>query len=105
LTVDNEILPDLVNGLEVVLDGEITSLKSTRGDSLTFQWIDSGTVYNLELFPSSGKNTKNYVKFYKEKVRVTAVVERVSMYKKPKLHLLEIEHVQFSLDLDQGISE
>lgn len=100
LTADNEILPDFVNGLEVVLDGEITSLKSTRGDSLTFQWIDSGTVYNLELFPPNGKNTKNYVKFYKEKVRVTAVVERTSMYKKPKLHLLEIEHVQFILDLD-----
>jgi len=99
LTEANEILPDFVNGVEIVLEGEITSLKSTRGDSLTFQYIDSGTVYNLDLFPPNGKNTKNYVKFYKEKVRVTASVERVSMYKKPKLHLINIEQIQTSLDL------
>ncbi len=105
LTADNEILPDFVNGLEVVLEGEITSLKSTRGDSLTFQYIDSGTVYNLDLFPPNGKNTKNYVRFYKEKVRVTAIVERNSMYKKPKLHLLEIEQVQYSLDFNTSNDE
>lgn len=100
LTKENEILPDFVNGLEIVLDGEITSLKSTRGDSLTFQYLDSGTVYNLELFPQNGKNTKNYVKFYKEKVRVTATIERISMYKKPKLHLTNIEQIQICLDFD-----
>lgn len=100
LTAENEILPDFVNGVEVVLEGEITSLKSTRGDSLTFQYIDSGTVYNLELFPPNGKNTKNYVKFYKEKVRVTATVERISMYKKPKLNLIDIEQIQASFDFD-----
>jgi len=100
LTDENEILPDFVNGVEIVLEGEITSLKSTRGDSLTFQYIDSGTVYNLDLFPPNGKNTKNYVRFYKEKVRVTAIVERVSMYKKPKLHLINIEQIQISIDFD-----
>lgn len=100
LTEDNEILPDFVNGVEVILEGEITSLKSTRGDSLTFQYIDSGTVYNLELFPPNGKNTKHYVKYYKEKVRVTATVERVSMYKKPKLHLSNIEQIQAVFDFE-----
>jgi hypothetical protein len=100
LTAENEILPDFVNGVEVVLEGEITSLKSTRGDSLTFQYLDLDNVYNLELFPPKGKTTKNYVKFYKEKVRVTATVERISMYKKPKLHLLCIEQIQASFDFD-----
>lgn len=100
LTADNEILPDFVNGLEVVLEGAITSLKSTRGDSLTFQYIDAGNVYNLELFPPNGKNTKNFVRFYKENVRVSATIERISMYKKPKLHLLDIEQVQINLDFN-----
>ncbi|MDZ4184659.1 MAG: hypothetical protein U1D97_06730, partial [Desulfuromonadales bacterium] len=102
LTADNEILPDFVNGLEVVLEGAITSLKSTRGDSLTFQYIDAGNVYNLELFPPNGKNTKNFVRFYKENVRVFATIERISMYKKPKLHLLEIEQVQINLDFNSN---
>ncbi|HMN11871.1 MAG TPA: hypothetical protein PKD55_06045 [Bellilinea sp.] len=100
LTEDNEILPDFVNGVEVVLDGEITSVKGTRGDSLTFQYIESGTVYNLELFPPAGKNTKHYVQFYKERVRVTAIVERTSMYKKPKLHLSDIEQAQATLNFE-----
>lgn len=100
LTEDNEILPDFINGVEVVLDGEITSLKGTRGDSLTFQYIEAGIVFNLELFPPAGKNTKNYVQFYKERVRITAIVERTSMYKKPKLHLVNIEKVQTTLSFE-----
>ena len=98
LTEENEILPELVNGEQATLDGEITSLKSTRGDSLTLHYEDGGKTYNLDLLPEAGKTTKSYIQFYKEKVRVSAFVERDSMYKKPKLELGEIELIQATLD-------
>lgn len=101
LTDENEILPDLVNGEQVTLDGEITSLKSTRGDSLTFHYEDGGKAYNLDLFPEVGKTTKNYIQFYKERVRVSAFVERDSMFKKPKLELGEVELIQSTLDFQE----
>jgi len=96
---ETEILPHLEDSVECQLRGEITSLKSTRGDSLTFHFQDKGKVYNLDLFPREGKTTKHYVQFYKENVEVRAIVERTSVYKKPKLHILDLSLVQPELDL------
>ena len=97
LGTDTEILPELEDGSEYELRGEITSLKSTRGDSLTFKYIYKEKEYNLDLFPPTGKTTKDYTPYYKEPVAITATVERYSLYKKPKLHLVEISFIQTSL--------
>ena len=101
---DTEILPELLDGYECELRGEITSLKSTRGDSLTFQYIKKGKSYNLDLLPPSGKTTKAYTQYYKETVDLSATVERHSLFKKPKLHLLDISLTQYSLDFENSES-
>ena len=90
LNPESQILPDLHDGREYTLQGEITSLKATRGESLTFQYWDSGKIYNLDAVPERGKSTKDYVPFYKERVNLTAEVERTSYFRKPKLHIRDV---------------
>lgn len=94
---DDQILPHLENGEVCDLKGEITSLKSTRGDSLTFKYIFESKEYNLDLFPPQDETTKNYTDYYKEKVNIKAEVIRTSIYKKPKLKLTFIELRQMKL--------
>jgi len=95
---DSEILPNLKDGQDCELTGEVTSLKSTRGDSLTFHIEDKGKSHNLDVFPGPEKTSKSYVDFYQEKVNIKATVERVSLYKKPKLHLIDMHLAQPRLD-------
>lgn len=104
LGTDTEILPELIDGNEYDLRGEITSLKSTRGDSLTFQFLKKEKSYNLDLLPPEGKTTKAYTQYYKEVVDISALVERRSIFKKPKLHLLDISLAQYPLDFKNGES-
>jgi len=104
LGTDTEILPELIDGNEYDLRGEITSLKSTRGDSLTFQYSKKEKSYNLDLLPPEGKTTKAYTQYYKEFVDILALVERHSFFKKPKLHLLDISFIQYPLDFKNGDS-
>ena len=94
---DDQILPHLENGLIYNLSGEITSLKSTRGDSLTFQHSFKKKEYNLDLLPPDGETTKGFTDYYKEKVIIKAEVIRQSLYKKPKLKLITIDFQQMSL--------
>jgi hypothetical protein len=99
---DTEILPELKDGNNYKLSGEITSLKSTRGDSLTFHYINKEKGYNLDLFPPTGKTTKEYTPYYKENVEVDVTVERYSFFKKPKLHLIDISFKQHQLDFSRN---
>jgi len=94
---DDTILPHLENGCKHKLNGEITSLKSTRGDSLTFKHIFKSKAYNLDILPPDGGTTKNYTDFYKEKVNTEVEVIRTSLYKKPKLKLISMELQQMRL--------
>lgn len=87
----NEILVNLKNGDVVELIGLITTLKSARGDSLTFQYSGAEGTFSLDLLPPEGQDSKSYTKYYKEYVAVNATVERISMFKKPKLRLISIE--------------
>jgi hypothetical protein len=103
LAEENQILPDFMDGDVKSLEGEITSLKGTRGDSFTFNTIIEGRSFNLELFPPLGKRTKEYVYFYQERVDVRCRVERTSMYKKPKLHLNTIDKIQGHLFLEDNL--
>lgn len=104
LGTDTEILPELIDGNKYDLRGEITSLKSTRGDSLTFQYSKKDKAYNLDLLPPSGETTKSYTQYYKELVNISALVERHSVFKKPKLHLLDISLTQYPLDFKNSKS-
>ena len=97
---ESEILPELKDGHECKLKGAITSLKSTRGDSLTFHLERKDKAYNLDLLPPEGKTTKSYTQFYKEDVSIRATVERASPYRKPRLQLGDIALVQPRLDFD-----
>jgi hypothetical protein len=105
---NSEILPELENDEIVRLSGTITSLKSTRGDSLTFKYITSSSIYFLEVLPPPGDTTKNYTQYYKEDVTLSAKVERTSLYKKPKLRLIGMSMLQPDLPMmatTSGISE
>jgi hypothetical protein len=47
LAKESQILPELKHGKVCKLEGSITSLKSTRGDSLTFHYFSGDGDYNL----------------------------------------------------------
>jgi hypothetical protein len=105
---NNEFLINLRNGDMVQLTGLITTLKSTRGDSLTFQYVGADGTYSLDLLPPDGEDSKPYAKYYKERVVITANVERKSMYKKPKLKLIDININQqelFQYKINMGKEE
>lgn len=87
------ILPHLLPDTQHTLDGTITSMKSTRGDSLTFQYFYEGKAYNLDLLPEPDRTTKAYTDFYKEQVNTKVTVIRDSMFKKPKLRIDHITHL------------
>lgn len=89
---DEQILPLLLPDTQHTLNGTITSMKSTRGDSLTLHYVYEGKAYNLDLLPEQNKTTKAYTNFYKEQVNTTATVIRDSMFKKPKLRIESIEY-------------
>ena len=100
LPEDEQILPHLLPESTHELEGDITSMKSTRGDSLTFHYEFGGKGYNLDLLPEHGKSTKIYTGFYKERVHTKATVIRKSMFKKPKLRIEEIHHQAPYLTID-----
>jgi hypothetical protein len=102
---DSEILADLVNGQECILHGIVRSLKSTRGDSLTLGFERDGKEYNIDVFPEQGKTTKAYTSYYQEIVQLKGIVERSSIYKRPKIHMLTIEKAQTSLDFNPPIGD
>ena len=54
LSPESQILPDLHNGEEYTFQGKITSLKATRGESLTFHYLDAGKCTIWTLSPSAG---------------------------------------------------
>lgn len=97
LRKDDQILPRLENGDEYSLAGRITSLKSTRGDSLTFKYYHKKKVYSLDLFPKPGETSKKYINYYLEDVNLKAGVIRTSLYKNPKLRLINISLRQLSI--------
>jgi hypothetical protein len=101
LAEDEQILPHLINGTMHTLVGQITSLKGTRGDSLTFHTQHGKDTYNLDALPAEGVTSKAYRQLYQEIVRIEAMVMRDSLYKKPKLQLHKIELNQSELSLEK----
>lgn len=99
LVEDEAILPHLNNGHNYKLEGCVTSLKGTRGDSLTFQMESGRKTYNLDALPSPDKTSKDYKGFYKERVNVFAEVVRKSLFQKPKLKIITMSLRQPELEL------
>jgi hypothetical protein len=101
LAEDAQILPHLENGTTHTLKGEVTSLKGTRGDSLTFHTRHGKETFNLDVLPAEGASSKAYRQFYQETVQIEAMVIRDSLYKKPKLRLQKIDLNQSELSLEK----
>jgi len=90
LAVDEQILPDLENGVTHTLKGNVTSLKGTRGDSLTFQIQHGKETFNLDALPAEGATSKAYREYYQESVEIVGSIIRDSLYKKPKIRIQQI---------------
>lgn len=90
LAEDEQMLPHLENGTVHTLKGEVTSLKGTRGDSLTFHYRHGNEIYNLDALPAEGMTSKNYREFYQESVEIVGTIIRDSLYKKPKVRIQQI---------------
>jgi len=106
LAEQDQILPHLKDGDLEPLSGKITSLRGTRGDSMTFHLAYQGETYNLDTLPAEGKTSKSYTNLYQEDVVIKAWVMRDSLYKKPRLKIQEIERTQLELPFeDQNPAE
>ncbi len=91
---EQEILPELIDGEEVTLNGEITRINNTTNDL--------GFVYkgkSLSVSPSDGeKSIADYHQFLTvDEVTVQGIVSRSSKYETPKIKITEIH----SLEQDQ----
>ena len=79
--------------------GSITSLKGTRGESLTFKYDDEDGTINLDVKLRDGDYLINYRHFLMESILLNGEVFRDSFYKKPRLLLNSMELKQNKLDL------
>ncbi len=102
LPEDETILPRLENGDEVALTGTIVSMQHSRGDTLSFQFSEGSQKHTLITHPRDGETTKDYAEYYAfDSILLTAEVVRHSMYKKPKLKVLELKESQLQMDFDK----
>ena len=90
LAEDEQVLPDLENGTTHKIKGDVTSLKGTRGDSLTFHIRHGKETVNLDVLPPEGATCKAYRQFYQESVEIVGTIIRDSLYKKPKIRIQQI---------------
>lgn len=101
---EERILPDLINGMEVTLIGEIVALQSTRGEKIKFKAEDIESKFQLlTAHPDDDKKTEDYKDFYKKQVNIKAEIFRKTLFKKPELIIKEIELSQESLFTDEGV--
>ncbi|MCK9351631.1 MAG: hypothetical protein WCT49_01135 [Candidatus Paceibacterota bacterium] len=100
LSEDERILPEYKNGFSYKFKGEIVGLESSRGEHLRFRAIDLPRPYRLlTAYPEFGKESQNYVEYYKKPVLITAEITRKSEYHRPKLKIEEIKVIQKTLNL------
>lgn len=98
LSEDERILPDLKNGVSYNFKGEIVGLESSKGEFLRFRALELPKQHRLlTAFPTDGKDTGNYLGYYKKQVLLTAEVVRKSEYQRPRLKIEEIELLQTPL--------
>lgn len=102
LPEDEAILPKLENGDVVAITGTIVGMQHSRGDTLKFQFSDGSKKHTLVTYPKEGETTKDYADYYtQDTLLLTAEVVRLSMYKKPKLKVVDIQESQLQMDLEE----
>lgn len=90
-----KILPDLEDGTTHKISGKVVGMQCSRGDSMKIKIRQK--KMSLVAFPPEGKTTKDFDDFYGQNVILEARIERVSLYQKPKLHIIEMDIQQKSL--------
>lgn len=94
LSEDEEaILPDYENGKVYMFTGAILSIQCIRGETMKIRIHGFNKKYrDLTALPEEGKTTQDYMVFYgKDKtVLIEAMIERNSLYQKPKIHVQKI---------------
>ncbi len=95
---EDKILPSLKNGVEVTYRGEIVTLQSNRGESLTVHISELDEYFSsFVVYPPEGQKTDAYVNYYKKECELNLEVRRKSLYQKPKFILKDIDILQKSL--------
>lgn len=98
LSEEEKILPSYENGKKYLFTGKIVAMQCSKGDSLKLQVHGfSRKERDLVAYPPEGKTTKDLDDFYEEDVAIEAIIERRSLYQKPKLHIITIKRYQQSL--------
>jgi hypothetical protein len=98
LSEEEKILPNYENGKKYLFTGKIVAMQCSKGDSLKLQVHGfSRKERDLVTYPPEGKTTKDLDDFYEEDVAIEAIIERGSLYQKPKLHIVTIKRYQQSL--------
>jgi len=95
LSEEEQILPEYENGKVYRFVGSIVGLESSRGEYIKFKIDGIERKYSLLIaFPGNGKNTEDFLEFYKKQVLIEAEVMRKSFYQKPKLIIRSIDLMQ-----------
>lgn len=95
LSEEEKILPNYEDGRKYLFTGKIVAMQCSKGDSLKLQVHGfSRKERDLVVYPPEGKTTKDLDEFYEEDVAIEAIVERKSLYQKPKLHIVTIKQYQ-----------
>jgi hypothetical protein len=90
---EEKVLPDYENGKSYIFTGTIVGIQCSHGDSMKIRIYGFPRKYrDIVAYPPMEKTTENYRSFYgKDKnIVLKAMVERKSMYQKPRLHIQEM---------------
>ncbi len=84
---DEEILPELKDGMQVTLNGEITRINK-RSNDLGFNYRGKA----LSVSPlDTEKNIADYHKYLAaDEVQITGLISRTSSFESPKIKIIEI---------------
>lgn len=88
---DTEVtLSDFTNGSRHTVIGEVKNFQSSRGDFMKVNIRHSTGEFLLVVIPRDGHSTDEYIRYYKKNVFMEVEIVRESMFKKPKLKVIEI---------------
>lgn len=88
---DEPILPELKNGEEVTIDGEITRINKKLND---LGFIFKGYTLNVSPLDKEKNTTKFHGYLELDKVRLKGIVIRNSEYEVPKIKVMEISSIE-----------
>ncbi|MEK9159439.1 MAG: hypothetical protein AAB383_01785 [Patescibacteria group bacterium] len=91
LSESEVILPNYIHGRVYKFKGTIVSMQCSHGDSMKLRVIGLPQKdRDLVAFPPDGSSTRDFDQYYGETVSIDALIERRSLYQKPKLHIQHI---------------